>query len=72
MNAESKQQLYDAVLRRVTDLVAGETDLIAVMATVVCELHYAFDYYDWIGLQLSTRSIESTLRKFVPELRQFI
>jgi GAF domain-containing protein len=27
----------------------GEDDWIAAMATVACELHHAFDYYDWTG-----------------------
>jgi L-methionine (R)-S-oxide reductase len=49
MNAESRQQSYDAVLSRVKDVIAGETDLIAVMATVACELHHTFDYFDWTG-----------------------
>ena len=49
MNAQSKQRLYDTVLPRVRELIAGEVDRIAVMATVVCELHHAFDYFDWTG-----------------------
>ena len=49
MNAESKQRSYGVVRQRVKDLIADETDLIAVMATVACELHHAFDYFDWTG-----------------------
>jgi GAF domain-containing protein len=49
MIAGDKQKLYDLVLRRIADLTAGESDLIAVMATVVCELHHSFDYFDWTG-----------------------
>ena len=49
MNAENKQQLYDGVFQRVKDLIAGETDPIAVMATVACELHHSFDHFDWTG-----------------------
>ena len=30
-------------------LLEGEDDWIAAMATVVCELHHAFDEYDWTG-----------------------
>ncbi|MBN1506540.1 MAG: GAF domain-containing protein [Sedimentisphaerales bacterium] len=49
MIAGDKQKLYDLVLQRIGDLIAGEGDLIAVMATVVCELHHSFDYFDWTG-----------------------
>lgn len=49
MNVENKRQSYDSLLSRVRDLIAGETDPIAVMATVACELHHAFDYFDWTG-----------------------
>ncbi len=49
MNAQDKQKLYDHTLKRIGDLIAGEDDLIAVMATVVCELHHSFDYFDWAG-----------------------
>jgi len=30
-------------------MLAGERDLVAAMATVVCELHHAFEYYNWTG-----------------------
>jgi GAF domain-containing protein len=63
MNAGKKPQLYDAVLQRVKDLIAGETDLIAVMATVACELHHTFDYFDWTGFY---RVVEPGLLKIGP------
>lgn len=63
MNGESKQQLYDGVSQRVKNLIAGETDLIAVMATVACELHHAFDYFDWTGFY---RVVEPGLLKIGP------
>jgi len=63
MNPGDKQQLYDAVLPRVSDLVAGETDIIAVMATVACGLHHAFDYFDWTGFY---RVVEPGLLKIGP------
>lgn len=63
MNADSKQQLYDVVLSGVRDLIAGETDIIAVMATVACELHHAFDYFDWTGFY---RVVEPGLLKIGP------
>jgi L-methionine (R)-S-oxide reductase len=46
---KDKQQSYDLVRAHIRDLIAGETDSIAVMATVVCALHHGFDYFDWTG-----------------------
>lgn len=45
---------YADVSRRIKALLEGETDWIAAMATVVCELHNAFDHYDWTGFYRST------------------
>jgi len=49
MKVQDKQKLYDRTLKRIGELIAGEDDLIAVMATVVCELHHSLDYFDWTG-----------------------
>lgn len=49
MDAREKQASYDQVIRDIETLIAGETDPIAIMATVVCELHHRFDYFDWTG-----------------------
>lgn len=35
--------------RRLDALLEGESDWIAAMATVVCELHNAFPHYHWTG-----------------------
>ena len=40
---------YDATLKSILSLTEGETDVIALMATVVCELHHADDRFDWTG-----------------------
>lgn len=40
---------YTDVLDRIDALLEGETDWIAAMATVSCELHHTFDYFDWTG-----------------------
>lgn len=40
---------YADVLDRIDALLEGETDWIAAMATVSCELHHTFDYFDWTG-----------------------
>lgn len=44
-----KRAHYDEVLRRIDALLEGETDWVAAMATVACELHHGFDAYDWTG-----------------------
>lgn len=46
---KDKLGLYKRTLRHIRALIAGETDRIAVMATVVCELHQSFDIFDWTG-----------------------
>lgn len=48
MNSVRKEK-YRQVLKRIEALIRGETDEIAVMATVACELHQAFDCFDWTG-----------------------
>ena len=40
---------YDDIIARITSLTEGERDEVAVMATVACELHHAFDYFHWTG-----------------------
>jgi len=63
VSSEDKQRLYDVVLERVKHLIEGETDLVAVMATVACELHHAFDAFDWTGFY---RVVEPGLLKIGP------
>lgn len=45
----NKQDRYDEVFRHLDALCAGETDPIALMATIACELYAAFDAFDWVG-----------------------
>jgi len=40
---------YDATTKTILSLTAGETDAVALMATVACELHHADDRFDWTG-----------------------
>ncbi|MGR3501913.1 GAF domain-containing protein [Pseudaestuariivita sp.] len=40
---------YDAARGSIAALTEGETDAVALMATVVCELHHADDRFDWTG-----------------------
>ena len=40
---------YPALHKTIAALTNGETDEIALMATVVCEVHHADDRFDWTG-----------------------
>jgi len=40
---------YAETARTIAALTRGETDTVALMATVVCELHHADDRFDWTG-----------------------
>lgn len=40
---------YTELAQRIAALTEGETDDIALMATVACELHHADDRFDWTG-----------------------
>jgi GAF domain-containing protein len=46
---ESRELAYARVRDAIASLLHGEDDWIAAMATVACELHHAFDYFDWTG-----------------------
>ncbi|WP_347267586.1 GAF domain-containing protein [Paracoccus sp. (in: a-proteobacteria)] len=40
---------YDALARSIRSLTQGETDEIALMATLACEIHHADARFDWTG-----------------------
>ena len=40
---------YAELGQRVAALTAGETDAVALMATVACEVHHFDDRFDWTG-----------------------
>ena len=40
---------YPTLAKTLAALCAGETDPIALMATVACEVHHADDRFDWTG-----------------------
>ena len=40
---------YDALSARIRALTHGETDEVALMATLACELHQSDDRFDWTG-----------------------
>ena len=45
----TREERYAEVQRSVDSLLEGEDDFVAAMATVACELHHAFEHYDWTG-----------------------
>lgn len=40
---------YPTLAKSVAALTAGETDSVALMATMACEVHHADDRFDWTG-----------------------
>jgi GAF domain-containing protein len=50
MNTDADRlERYAAVRARLEHLLEGESDWIAALATIACELHHEFSYYDWTG-----------------------
>lgn len=54
---------YPTLAKTITALTRGEADLIALMATVACEIHHADDRFDWTGFY---RVTEPELLKIGP------
>jgi L-methionine (R)-S-oxide reductase len=40
---------YQRARDAIRSLISGETDEVAVMATLVCELHHHLEHFDWTG-----------------------
>lgn len=40
---------YPTLAKTVASLTEGETDAVALMATLACEVHHADDRFDWTG-----------------------
>ena len=40
---------YRSLARTIDSLTEGETDAVALMATVACEVHHSDDRFDWTG-----------------------
>lgn len=40
---------YHTLAKAIASLTEGETDAVALMATVACEVHHADDRFDWTG-----------------------
>lgn len=49
MNRTEKQKTYQQTTAQIRALIAGETDEIAVLATVAAELRHAFPHFHWVG-----------------------
>ncbi len=45
----AKHALYTEVRARLDSLLEGECDLVAMLSTIVCELHHSFEYFHWTG-----------------------
>jgi len=44
-----KQKHYSEVFASIQSLLTADSDWIAAMATITCELHNAFESFDWTG-----------------------
>ncbi|MEC9198147.1 MAG: GAF domain-containing protein [Pseudomonadota bacterium] len=40
---------YQSLAKTIRSLTEGETDTVALMATLACEIHYSDDRFDWTG-----------------------
>ena len=49
MAPDSLETSYLQLHLRLASLLEGETDEIAVMATIACELRHSIDRFDWVG-----------------------
>lgn len=45
---------YETLAKTLHALTEGETDSVALMATVACEVHYSDDRFDWTGFYRAT------------------
>lgn len=54
---------YDTLHQSIFALTEGEVDEVALMATVVCEVHHSDDRFDWTGFY---RVVEPQLMKIGP------
>lgn len=63
MEIQEKERAYAEIRRRLEALIEGETDEVAIEATVVCELHHGLPYFHWTGFY---RVVEPGLLKIGP------
>ncbi|QDZ21619.1 GAF domain-containing protein [Chloropicon primus] len=50
---ETREREYAEVEKRIHSLLERETDFVAAMATVACELHHTFGHFHWTGFYRS-------------------
>lgn len=55
MTPSSFPDRYRPVMQRIEALLSEPCDWTAAMATVVCELHHAFDHFHWTGFYRTVR-----------------
>lgn len=58
-----KEETYRQTLPPLQAMIQGETDPVAVMSTIACELYHAFDYWNWVGFY---RRVDSETLKVGP------
>ncbi|UUV05617.1 GAF domain-containing protein [Ruegeria sp. YS9] len=46
---------YETLAKTIAALTEGETDQVALMATVACEVHHSDDRFDWTGFYRVTK-----------------
>jgi GAF domain-containing protein len=44
-----KHKQYSEIIRNLKNLLSAEEELIAMMATISCELKYSFEAFSWVG-----------------------
>ena len=49
LESANRSNIYRDLLTRVSALAEGETDQIALMATMACEVYHAFETFHWVG-----------------------
>ncbi len=47
--SDQRSEHYEEVRQHIDGILDDRTDWIAAMATIACELHNGFDYFDWTG-----------------------
>ena len=56
-------QEYDRLFKSLDSLCEGEDDVIALMATIACELYTSFEKFNWVGFY---RNIDDQVLKIGP------
>ncbi len=59
----NKASQYEQVMQHLRGLIEGESDEIALMATIACELHHGLNHFDWTGFY---RVVQPGLLKIGP------